>query len=100
MANPTSNVKERQPQVSAAYDNRRNSGVSLSNPCSTAASQELGAVQTYVRQEVCDDQEGKHEPSRLYRVASLTRLQQFFGMALPSKVRTMADCEQYPTHLA
>jgi hypothetical protein len=35
----------------AAYDNRRNAGVSLINTCSTAASQELGGVQTDVRQD-------------------------------------------------
>jgi len=34
----------------AVYDNRRNAGVSLLNPCSTAASQGLGGVQMYIRQ--------------------------------------------------
>ena len=46
-----------------------------------------------------NDQEGKHE-SCFYSEASLTQLLQFFGMALPSKIRTMAGCEQYPTHPA
>ncbi|KIJ93517.1 hypothetical protein K443DRAFT_396722 [Laccaria amethystina LaAM-08-1] len=45
---PTSRITQ---WLATAYDNHKNPGVSLINPCSMAPSQALCGVQTYVRQE-------------------------------------------------